>query len=75
MIVTQQEYDEVIKNIILDGRGYTAIADIIQLLSNLEHNRDRVLVELKNDRIATKKILNGKESNKVKIETLKGLFV
>lgn len=73
--MTQQEYDEVIKNIILDGRGYTAIADIIQLLSNLEHNRDRVLAELKNDRIATKKILNGKESNKVKIETLKGLFV
>ena len=70
----QQEYDLVIRNIVIDGRGYTAIADIIQLLSNLDYNRDRVLSELKNDRIATKKILNGKESNKVKIETLKGLY-
>ena len=71
----QQEYDLVIRNIVIDGRGYTAIADIIQLLSNLDYNRDRVLSELKNDRIVTKKILNGTESNKVKIETLKGLFV
>lgn len=73
--MTQQEYDDVIKNIVVDGRGYTAIADITRLLSNLDYNRDRVLSELKNDRIVTKKILNGKESNKVKIETLKGLFV
>lgn len=73
--MTQQEYDDVIKNIVVDGRGYTAIADICQLLSNLDYNRDRVLSELKNDRIVTKKILNGTESNKVKIETLKGLFV
>ena len=70
----QQEYDLVIRNIVIDGRGYTAIADIIQLLSNLDYNRDRILSELKNDRIATKKILNGTESNKVKIETLKGLY-
>jgi len=72
--VDQQEYDLVIRNIVIDGRGYTAIADICQLLSNLDYNRDRILSELKNDRIATKKILNGKESNKVKIETLKGLY-
>lgn len=68
--MTDEEYSKAIYSILSSGRGYKAIADLIQSLEILNDNTITVMKEMQSERKAIRKICEGSTSNKEKVKTV-----
>lgn len=68
--MTDEEYSKAIYGILISGRGYKAIADLISYLDNMNQNTVAVMKEMNSERKAIKKICEGDSSNKEKVQTV-----
>ena len=68
--MTSEEYSNAIHGILISGRGYKAIADLISYLDNMNQNTLAVVKEMNSERKAIKKICEGDSSNKEKVQTV-----
>ena len=68
--MTSEEYSNAIHDILISGRGYKAIADLISYLDNMNKNALAVMKEMNSERKAIKKICESDSSNKEKVQTV-----
>ena len=70
----KQQYTKMIEKIVANGYAYQAIADLINMLKDNNHNKDMVIAEMVAEKKATIKILASEDTVRNKMDAIRTLF-
>lgn len=73
--MNKEEYDDCIKRILDNGKGYVAIKDLIVALSVKNANRASVMNELRQERISIRDICDSDRNPIAKIKDIQSFFI
>ena len=70
----KQQYTKTIEKIVANGYAYQAIADLINMLKDYNHNKDMVIAEMVAEKKAAIQILSSEAPVKNKMDAIRTLF-